>query len=351
MRSSNKGIEEANQLLSLFLYSMQYYDRTIKQLPVSEGLQAFDGSSSTAESVLASFESDCVAIDVRLMLQRKYFTYSDSVHLKKLFHAAQSTGLFDQARIDDFANRAILLNSKPVELSLSDGNITSGQYANAEDATYGSLLHADLNRSLRLIRFPQEMRLLSLAPYILTREELLLAFRDLCLDVGLISLKETHIEKEAILRWCESSETERNIKRSPYWSNIVGRDFDEAELEGIADDNPLDDNIAILVATFFFNQLQKHPLDVQLLRELVWQDYWEDWGDFEQAANIVRTIENPGGSTRVMHEGGANYAQVKILPHVLDPWITETPQLFRSSGCLVCLTKRKGIWKVNGIAL
>lgn len=350
MRPSNNGIEEPNRLLSLFLYSMQYYDRTTKQLPVSEGLREFDGSSSTASSALASFESDCAAIDVRLMLQRKYYSNSDSVQLKKLLDAVRNTDLVDELRIDDLRNRLISLNSKPVELSLSDGTIASGQYANAEDATYGSLLHADLSRSLRLIQFPQEMRLLSLAPYILAREQLLFAFRDLCLDAGFTALEERRTRKESILRWSESSNAERSIKKSPYWSNIVGRDLDEEGLEEIISGNDPDENTAIVIATAFFQLLLEHPLDVPALRNLTCKKLWKNRSSFEQLANIACAIENPGVSSHVMHKGGKNRAQVKILPHVLDPWTTETPQLFRNNGCLIYLIKRKGVWKVSGIS-
>lgn len=349
LMQSGEAIKKAGRLLSLFLYSMQYYDRTIKQLVVSEGLRRFDSSSSTVESALASFDSDCVAIDVRLMLQRKYFANSDKVQLKKLLEVARSIGVVNEADINAFRDRLISLNSRPIELSLSDGTTISEQYANAEDATYGALLHADLDRSLRLIRFPQEMRLLSLAPYILAREDLLLAFRDLCLDANLAPLEEDSIEKESILRWCKSTESERRIKNSPYWSNLIGHDLNKNELGEIANSNTLDDNIAILIATSFFQLLLERPLNVSALRKLVWEEFWEDWGNFERAANFVRTIDNPGGSSCVMHEGGNHYAQVKILPHVLDPWVTETPQLFRNAGCLICLTKRKTVWKVNGI--
>lgn len=349
MQLLEEAIEEAQQLLALFLYSMQYYNRAVKQLVISEGLRRFDGSSSTAKFALTSFDSDCVAIDVRLMLQRKYFSNSDKVQFKKLLKAAQAAGIVDETDANVFRTRLIALNSKSVELSLSDGTTISGQYTNAEDATYGSLLHADLVRSLRLIRFPQEMRLLSLAPYILAREDLLFAFCDLCLGANIEPLKDDSVNKESVLRWCESSETERGIKHSPYWSNIVGRDLDGGEIERIANGNTLDDNIAILIATSFFHLLLKHSLDIPALRELVWEEFWEDWGDFEEAASFVCSIKNPGVSTHVMHEGGENYAQVKVLPHILDPWVTETPQLFRNTGCLICLTKHKSIWKVNGI--
>lgn len=345
----DEAIEEARQILSLFLYSINHYDRTINQLSVSEGLRRFDGSSSTVEFALASFDSDCVAIDVRLMLQRKYFSRSDKVRLKKLIEAAQIASIVDEADANKLCSQLISLNSRPIEISLSGGTTISGQYANVEDATYGSLLHADLDRSLRLVRFPQEMRLLSLAPYILAREDLLHDFRDLCLGVELEPLNENLTENEPILRWCETSKSERAIKKSPYWSNVAGRDLDEGEFEIITSNNTLDDNTAIAIASLFFELLLDHSLNISKLQKMVREESLGDWGDFEQAAGIARAIESPGVSTHVMHMGGEDSVQVKFLPHVNSAWITETPQLLRNTGCLICLTKQKGVWKVNRI--
>ena len=165
-------------------------------------------------------------------------------------------------------------------------------------------------------------------------------FAIICQDAGFTALEERSIDKESILRWSESKDAERSIRLSPYWSNIVGRDLDEKGLERIVNGNDPDENIAIQIATSFFQLLMERPPNVPALRNLACKKPWKDRCSFERPANIVCAIENPGVSTHVMHKGGKNQAQVKILPHVLDPWITETPQLFRNNGCLVYLTQR-----------
>ena len=77
----NKGID---QLLPLFLYTMRDYERITAYVAVSEGLRLFDFTSATTAGALASYESDSVAIDARLMLQRKYFQHDEGLHWKKL---------------------------------------------------------------------------------------------------------------------------------------------------------------------------------------------------------------------------------------------------------------------------
>lgn len=343
--------DETLQRLSLFLYSMQTYEHISNQLPVSEGLRQFDGRSSTSNTALASIESDCVAIDVRLMLQRKYFSNKEKVQLKKLIRVARNVKSVGGEQIEVIVDRLKAVNSKPIELALADGTIISEQYANAEDATYGVLLHADMERSLRLQSYPEEMRLLSLSPYVLSREEVLFDFRDLLEKSGIESLQAGRRTKAPVLRWRETSRDERGIVQSPYWSNFAGRDLDDSELYDVAKANTLDDNLIVMTVFTFINLLRAKSLDVPTLRKLVWRDFWNDWGDFEQAAQAVRAIPEPGFSSRIKHEGGHEYAQVTILPEVIKPWVTNVPQLFVSNGCTVCLIKRGGIWKVNGIAI
>ena len=158
--------KEALEQLSLFLYTMQNYERITTCLPISEELRSFDGISSTVPAALNNFEQDSVAIDVRLMLQRKYFSYKDAVQIGKLTHYLKRTNLVDKEAMNQFDEKLNELRNSEVELSLQDGTIVSGQVSNIEDATHGTLLHADRDRAERLINTPGDMRLLALSPFV-----------------------------------------------------------------------------------------------------------------------------------------------------------------------------------------
>ena len=336
-------------LIPLFLYTMQDYERITTHISVSEGLRRFNFTSAATADALVSHESDSVAIDVRLMLQRKYFQRDEGLHWRKLLKAARSNKFISECALDDISQRMQGVHEQPIELALSDGSTISEQYKNAEDVTYGSLLHGQVDRVMRSLKYPTDMRLLSLAPYVLAREELLLELRDLCIEAGVKPLGYNVDERAAVLRRERSSDSGPRIKKSPFWSNVIGRDADEKDLEIIAKSNSLDDNIAFLVASEFFILLRDNPLNRQSLRKLIWKRNWLAWGNFETAARIVRAIEKPGASTRVMHEGGDRFAQVKILPNIIEPWMTDVPQLLSNTGCVICLTKRGSAWKVNGM--
>ena len=342
--------ENASQLLPLFLYTMQDYERITKHVVASEGLKRFDFTSATTADALAAFELDSVAIDVRLMLQRKYFQRKEHLHWEKLLKAARDSNAFRDDALDDISNRMSNTHSQPIELVLSDGTKISEQFKNAEDVIYGSLLHGETERVIRSLQYPPDMRLLSLAPYVLAREDLLFAFRNLCIEAGIKPLSSSSNERAAVLRREPGSSSNMKVSKSPFWSSVIGRDANESDLEAIARSNSLDDNIVFLIASEFFILLREDPLDKRALRKLVWKRNWRAWGNFESAAKAARAIEKPGASSTVIHDGGERYAQVKVFPNVIEPWMTDVPQLLSNAGCVICLTKRRGVWKVNGIA-
>lgn len=342
--------EEPIAWLSLFLFSMQDYERIAKTIHVSEELRSFDYARGFSRDALAFCESDSAAIDVRVMLQRKYFQDGERLQLKKLIKLAVRIGVMDEPTSEKLLSRMLNIHGKPIEISLSNGDIVTDQFTNAEDEAYGTLLHGDLDRARRLLERPGEMRLLSLSPYILERECLLFEFRDALIAAGVEPLQAESKLRASVLRESHGSSSDLGITGSPFWSNVIGRDADESDLRDILASSSLDDKRVLYIASEFLGLLKSDSLDKKALRKLVWKRNWLSWGDFTEGSYLIRQIPNCGISTSVMHKGGESYAQVKVLPHVEAPWLTETPQLLSDNGCLICLTKRRNTWKVNGMA-
>lgn len=351
MTVSNSSADESIKLLSLFLLSMQDYERITKALRVSEGLLRFDNTTESLSDALAALESDSAAIDVRLMLQRKYFQDSEHLQLKKLIKLASRNGVINECDAERFSNSMRSIHDKPIEISLFDGTLVTTQFKNAEDAAYGTLLHCQLDKAQRLLGRPPEMTLLSLAPYIIEREQLLYEFRDVLVDAGVEVLRAKSKQRAAVLRQSNSTQSDLGITGSPFWSNVIGRDADVTDMIKIIESNSLDDNNVLRIASRFLELLRSDPLDTKSLRKLVWKRNWLAWGDFSNASNFIRGLPNFGINSHVSHEGGDNYAQVRLLPNVVEPWLTETPQLLSDGGCLICFTKRRNTWKVNGLVV
>ena len=338
--------KEALEQLSLFLYTMQNYERITTFLPISEGLRSFDGISSTVPAALNNFEQDSVAIDVRLMLQRKYFSYKDAVQIRKLAQYLKRTNLVDKGAMNQFDMKLDELKNSEVELSLQDGTIVSGQVSNIEDATYGTLLHADRNRAERLVNTPGDIRLLALSPFVIKREDLLFHFRDLCLEANIEPLCSSDRKTASILRWLETSNKDLLITNSPFWTNVVGHNASEEELDEIVGQTSNEDKFALLTAMNFLHLLLNEPLDIKTLRKLVKRSFWKGWKNFEEVAKAVRAINNPGISSYVEHAENESYARIKILPNVDDAFIVTEPQLIHNPGACIYLVKRAEKWKV-----
>lgn len=340
-----------NELLSLFLTTVDDYTRIAAQLPISDGLKAFDFDSSHVTSALVCLNEDRIAIEVRIMLQRKYFQNDERLHLKKVAKAAKEENVLTESEAESFLDELRRVHEVPIELALSDGQTISTQFSNIEDIAYGTLLHGDIERVRRSLAYPADMRLLSLVDYVLKREGLLLALRDLCLSAGISPLGSVATEKAPVLRQTVGDASNMHISGSPYWSSFIGRDADESDLQAIVERSSMEDNLAVLTAMVFFSLLREDPLDVSALRQHTTRMSWLRFGDYKRAADVVKGIDYPGVSSRVLHEGGTNYAQVRVLPQVMSPWITDTPQLTQGCACMIAMKKSSGVWKVNGIGL
>lgn len=327
---------------------MESYHCIACTLPFSEGFLAFDGTSKTIDRGLSSMESDEVALDTRLMLQRKYFQNSESIHFRKVVKALETfeeTDTDDLAALRDYISE---MRNTELEIGLGNGELRRETHQNIEDSTYGFLLHGDLDRARRVVSILKGSHILALRTPVLNREKLLLSLENAIRDTGLCSLSETTKEDfPSIIRFSATRDTDLAIRKSPQWSNLVGRDIGMDEIEACAEANSLDDNMAIAVATLFLSLLASHPLDSDALRKVTAPWTWLRWGDFSEAAAKYASFRYPAFSTCVQHEGGLNYAQIKLFENVEEPFVITEPQLVEAIS-FVTLGKLHGEWKVLG---
>lgn len=293
-------------------------------------------------------KTDSAYIDIRLMLQRKYFSHSGNVYLPDLLRVGRKIQEFDTKEIDALLDELDNLNNRPMELISPNGVVMESNYKIAETIIYGHYLHADTDKLNSLLHLPAATITILIAPFVLWREDILYKAREL-FSTYCIGAATTGCEASGFIGFDNERAENQEILTSPFWKNAYGHDASYDEICSSAESNTLDDNIAILLAAAFFEELAKPDYDANILRELVWDDYWEDWGDFSEGHQFASSFEHPGFSSAVLHEGGENYAQVKFFPHVDNPWITKTQQYPLCETCLILLTKRDGKWKINGL--
>lgn len=337
-------------LLSLFMFTVQEYDAITACVPLPTKIECSSISDPLGlrGSKIEDIEMVWTAISVRMMLQRKYFSNSERVQLKKLFDIAETDPRFSAKAIGDLRKRLKQPLARDIELLLQDGNDVQGHFSNIEDIVYGSLLHADYDRAMRLQAIPNNVRMHALAPFVFSREQIIFKFRDLCISAEVPTLARIDGDKAAVLNLDTSRGEAKEVSGSPYWSNIAGHDADVDELVCIAEKLSDDNAAAFLIAKVFVGLLMEDPLDVEKLDDVVWQGSWLYRDGFKHAAGLIRSIPDIGASSHIAHEGGPNNAQVKLFPNVPNAWITNTPQLLTNAYQLH-LEKRCGEWKVIAI--
>lgn len=337
-------------LLSLFMFTVQEYDAITACVPLPTKIECSSISDPLGlrGSKIEDIEMVWTAICVRMMLQRKYFSNSERVQLKKLFDIAETDPRFSAKAIGDLRKRLKQPLARDIELLLQDGNDVQGHFSNIEDIVYGNLLHADYDRAMRLQAIPNYVRMHALAPFVFSREQIIFKFRDLCISADVPTLARIDGDKAAVLNLDTSRGDAKEVVGSPYWSNVAGHDADVDELVCIAEKLSDDDAAAFLIAKVFVELLMEDPLDVEKLDDVVWQDSWLYRDGFKHPAELIRSIPEIGASSHIAHEGGPNNAQVKLFPNVPNAWITNTPQLLTNCYQLN-LEKRCGEWKVIAI--
>lgn len=111
-------------LLSLFMFTVQEYDAITACVPLPTKIECSSISDPLGlrGSKIEDIEMVWTAICVRMMLQRKYFSNSERVQLKKLFDIAETDPRFSAKAIGDLRKRLKQPLGRDIELLLQDGN-------------------------------------------------------------------------------------------------------------------------------------------------------------------------------------------------------------------------------------
>lgn len=338
--------DEQEELLSLFLFSMGPYHRLAGALPFSETNLICCEEEVCKNKLPGPFDADMVAVEARLMLQRKYFQNNERLHFKKVLAALEKSNKASDLDVMRLQGAIGEMKSGEIEIATGNGEIRRGAHQNIEDSTYGFLLHADIDRARRIASISDESRIIALQNFVIKREEVLILLEKAVSDAGFLSLRDiAENGYPAIVRFSRTSSEDLGISGSPKWHGLAGRDLDTEGVSAHALANGIDDNMAILAAGEFLGTLLSCPLDIEALRGQTAFWTWDDWGDFSEAADLYGTFKQPGFSSRVLHEGGADWAQIKIFENVEKPFEIETPQLIEGIS-FVTLRRVFGEWKV-----
>jgi hypothetical protein len=193
------------------------------------------------------------------------------------------------------------------------------------------------------------MRFDAVRNFIEKLEKILLDLYDVLLECKIKVEFSTTLQRANVLLENEVSSAKQAIRKSPYWGNVYGRDADDldnAKLLKMISEKSVEDQQIVLYTTMFTTALSDDSVSADLIRKLVFPLTEKDWADFSQAKRFYRAIENPGLGTTVNYNTYGDAAYIKILSHVPETFIVDTPQIIPCAALVTFIKDVDGLWKI-----
>ena len=148
----------------------------------------------------------------------------------------------------------------------------------------------------------------------------------------------------------DSTNEKHDIKNSPYWKNLYGRDLEDTEIKGIFQDMYDEDIEIYLKGSIFLQEAYKEDYSVETLEKLVFPWVRSDWGDFSDLHNFVIEKKNIGLSSRVQYNDRHDIAYLKIFQNVENAFAVEQPHQIPDIWILNFVKKNEKYgWRIYGI--
>lgn len=284
--NSVKKIDE-EQILKRFEYTVREYIR----------FYDFYKNQEVSEENTEAFY---VILQTKLMILRKYDYNREDVYLSNVFYA------IDKMYPELKENSSILreqfekLNNYYMEVILSDGT-SLNLYKAIEDVMYGLYLHADSDKIERLLKTNKNVYLMAVKTYITVLEGIVIDTYNSIVDKMQNKYSQQEETSASVIFMGNPANEKHDIKNSPYWKNLYGRDLKDTEIKGIFQDLPDEDMEIYLKGTIFLQEIRKEGYSVKLLEQLVFPPTRSDWGDFSRLHDFVINKKYIGlSSSRVL---------------------------------------------------
>ena len=305
------------QIIKAFLFTVEEYKRFGKYFPVIKKHTLLDDYK----------EDDYVAVQTKLMILRKYSYRSDTVYIPKVIEAAKNLYKDINVLLTDIQSRYDDIEKNQLQAVLSDGSKLS-LFEMQECVVYGLYLHADEDKIEKLLSTNEALVFTMNRKFVEDLEELLLEFYELLITKVQEKYERKQYQKASMIFAGDSERNEQEIKGSPFWSNLYGKDASEEELRKTFFENTEEDMIIILKCLAFLTEGKKDNYSVNVLEKLVFPPTREQWGDFSQLNSMCKNeLSQVGWSTKVRYNDEHNMAYVHLYPNVEEPFLLEQPHV------------------------
>lgn len=299
--------------IKLFLYTIEEFKRFSDYFNVKTEHSLTDGYT----------QDEYIATQTKLIILRKYGSKTDAVYIRKVLQMAikefpESADIFEQL-LDEYDE----IENKQLQTIIADGTKINLRQS-IEDVMYGLYLHADENKIKQLLQMDSTLSFVLTREYVETLEDLVFKVYDVL--VGFVDDKfvKTEYKKAPVLSLGDCN-SRQEIKGSPFWSNLYGKDASERELNEIIDGNNLEDNIILMICSTFINEITKKKYSVECLEKLVFPPTRKVWGDFSELHEMCIKENNIGFSSAVSYNEKHDMAYVHLFRNVDKAFIIEQP--------------------------
>lgn len=280
---------------------------------------------------------------------RKYDYNREDVYLSNVFDAIDKMYPEVGENINILREKFEKLNNYYMEVILSDGT-SLNLYKAIEDVMYGLYLHADPDKIERLLKTNKNVYLMAVKEYIIVLEKIVIDTYNSIVDKMKNKYSQQEETSASVIFMGDSTNEKHDIKNSPYWKNLYGRDLEDTEIKGIFQDMSDEDIEIYLKGSIFLQEAYKEDYSVEKLEKLVFPWVRSDWGDFSDLHNFVIEKKNIGLSSRVQYNDRHDIAYLKIFQNVENAFVVEQPHQIPDIWILNFVKKNEKYgWRIYGI--
>lgn len=290
--------------LQLFQYTINEYKKFYNYFSLHK-----------SETMLDPYDdSDYIAISTKLMILRKYMTPNNKVYLPTILSQLKKRFPADMS-VDNLIQKFDAFESSNINTTRKNGNSYTMRET-VEQFLYGLLLHSDGEKIDYLRDIDEGLVFIVVREYVEGLEDIVLEISTFIDNKNITPHKKTSRRKASAIIMDTNEISSRNIKKSPYWDNLQGKDLNDHELLNTISCMNDDEFAAYICCNLFFAELKKDDFNRDILDTLVHPKAKRGFDNYCKAREIYLSWNKPGFSTDVRFNERHDIAYVKIFTNV-----------------------------------
>lgn len=328
------------QIIKSFLYTVEEYKRFEKSIPTEKNHLLLDTYT----------EADYIGIQTKLMILRKYSYYRDLVYIPTVIESAKKMFPVLGDALGAIKKKYDEVEKNQLQSISSEGNKMS-LFEMQECVLYGLYLHADEDKIIKLLDLNEALYFSMTRKFVEELEVVLLELYELLVTRIDDKYERKKSQKAPVIFAGNLEQSKQEVKGSPYWGNLYGKDATDEDLLETLLDNSEEDMLILLKCLAFLNEAKKDDYSIEILEGFVFPPTREQWGDFSMLSEACRNdLSNVGWSTRVRYNNKHDMAYVHLFPNIDEPFLLDQPHVITELSVITLVHENpKYGWRIFAI--